>query len=291
MLNNKGFSLVGALVAVSILGIATMGFMTLHRMQTDSGQKVSQDFSIYTTTEEARVMLANKGSCEKSLMNYNIKSNIQLTLKDQNGKIRFQPNQELPYNVTLKKISVSSKETSLNFHGPLNIELHFDRGGRTNSTAKKVLRVIATVKNDIIQDCVSYESEAIETSIHKTCEALGGKRNPDGTCEYKSNLQDTEFTKALEAKFKEFMCKTYSGNFNQNNFECLNAKMQCRSEQTNSTGRCRSGEVAMTGQCIYSNASGEIVSLSSAQYLNGNFSCYPQSGRQVRLEFNCCDLF
>ncbi len=287
--DQRGFGLVSALIAVAILSVATLGFMHLSQMQSGVSQKSNQDFTIFSTLEEMKTLLANLGACEKSVVGYSLQEKKPLTLVNQFSQKRFGVEDKLPNGVEIKSMIITSKNPTGSFRGPMDIEIMFTRGGK--SEARKNLRIMGNVENFVIKDCISYEVEAIEASVHKSCENTGGQKSESGECQYVKYLLDGPFKAALANTIRELRCKELGGEYNQPTQSCLDAKARCRVNTLRSiSGTCQTGEMISAATCLNVNFDSKQVGLVDVEISDNTAKCPYVGAGENYISITCCKI-
>ena len=79
-----------------------------------------------------------------------------------------------------------------------------EHGKEKGASAKRVLKVIATVKAGVIDNCLSYETEAIESSVKISCKSPEELLIHNGDCDY-TKLEEGKFKNAIKMTSLEQM--------------------------------------------------------------------------------------
>jgi type II secretory pathway pseudopilin PulG len=216
-LNQKGMSLVGVMVAVAIMGGLSLAAMRLMELLTNGNRSATQNFNITSSAQEMRVLLTKVQTCTKSLKNYVVTSESDFILYNQLEQAKFKPGTLVTKNIQIDRLYVKRPDVLTQpYRGPLEVYVIFKKLGKKPTATKRILKVIANVSGGKISDCLSYETQAIETSVTRSCEHTGGVMNNSGNCEY-PNIKDGSFKSAVQVVSLQQTCVYMGGTVSGDN--------------------------------------------------------------------------
>lgn len=222
-LNQKGMSLVGVLVAMAIMGGLSVAALKLMELLNKSNKNAIHNLDITSAVEEMRVLLANVDSCNESLKGYNVTSEAEFKIKNKAGDDKFYAGKQISPGVSITRLYIQRPSTLTDpYRGTLDVfviakKKFAEHGKEKSASAKRVLKVIATVKAGVIDNCLSYETEAIESSVKISCKSSGGTFDSlNGDCDY-TKLEEGKFKNAIKMTSLEQMCSYFEGKYTGGN--------------------------------------------------------------------------
>lgn len=224
--NEKGVSLLEVVVAMAILSIMSVSIMKLLDVQLQSSNRISVDLEIMSMGMEIQTLLANDKACLNTVAQSPTNSQLMLRgekvdlseLRDQLGNTVFEVNKSDSnrYEISKMELVIDQSVSPLPYNGEsyrpggyqFNIFVRFTKFGHHGAPkGEKVVK--AQLKGNFnaagnMDNCISYETQAIETGIaqavqdsgREICRANHGTWHPDdfyGTnyCTYGSMLDDS----------------------------------------------------------------------------------------------------
>lgn len=211
--NENGMSLMGVLIAAAIMGVLSVAAIKLMELMSKGHKSSMQNFNITSSAEEMRLYLTTEEACTASLQNYDVLSEAEFVLKNKAGEEKFKKGTKLENGVTVQRLYIKRPDVLTDpYRGALNAILIAERSFKKDkSTTKRILKVIANVKGNKITKCLSYETEAIESSIKRSCTYTGGKINAEGDCVYDEINKDSSLKGAVKKVSTEQMCDYFGG--------------------------------------------------------------------------------
>lgn len=221
--NQNGMSLMGVLVAAAIMGILSVAAIKLMELMSKGHKSSMQNFNITSSAEEMRLYLTTEEACTASLNGYDVLSEAEFVLKNKAGEDKFKKGTRLENGVTIQRLYLKRPDVLTDpYRGALNAILVAERTFKNEkATTKRILKVIANVKGNKITKCLSYETEAIESSVKRSCTYTGGKINAEGDCEYKEIDDESSFHGAVKQLSLKQMCEFVGGTINGSSETCL----------------------------------------------------------------------
>lgn len=218
-LNQKGMSLVGVLIAVAIMAGLSVAALKLMELLNKSNKNAIHNLDITSAADEMKVLLANIDSCNESLKGYNVVSESEFKIKNKAGEDKYHAGKQISPGVSISKLYIQRPSTLTDpYRGALNVVViakkkFAEHGKVKGASAKRVLKVIATVKGGIIDNCLSYETEAIESSVKRSCKSTGGTFDLiNGECDY-TKIDEGKFKDAIKMTSLEQMCNFFQGTY------------------------------------------------------------------------------
>ncbi len=188
----RGFSLVEIMVVAGLMGGLALGIMKMIDMMRKGQKKTTQDFIMHQVMKEANTYLTREKNCSKSLENININDSnntfsIQRYVVATDTFVdRFTVGYKEGNKVEITSISarkIPSAPIGDDERGQFEVRIGMRRLGQKPTTAVMSVKLIGKLLGGVIQNCISYETNAIEEGIRKVCKGLGGVIDPvSGNC-------------------------------------------------------------------------------------------------------------
>lgn len=192
--NQIGFTLMEVVMVMGLMGLIAAGSNQMILRQMNASAEVDIKFKEMDLSRRMGLLLANKRSCEETLVNQAVGSSVVTEIKDHRGDVVFEVGRFYEGNkLKIKSIALKNKTIPiLGGRGELEFVVNLTRmnGRKEIRSTNKIftVKVDATRHNGRITSCQTQVDDSLLAAKEEICESLGGEYQ-DGRCRTKTKIQ------------------------------------------------------------------------------------------------------
>ena len=184
MRNQQGFSLVEVMLAMGLMGMAAMVFISMQKLQSRSQATASTQFEVFNLMQDIQMTMLNSKACMNSLEGLKLSSSEPTALeviKSSSGDDRYSVGvRPKGSRITLDAMELVPTDIELGTvtQGLVDLRLSIEKNSEqvqgTKMVAHRIPLLVAIDKENNIIGCFSTFEAAVLKAKEETCLDLGG---------------------------------------------------------------------------------------------------------------------
>lgn len=222
-INNSGMSLVEIMVAVGLMGVVSIGVMSISKISTQKTQDGNQEEVITKFVTSLSSALKDKAKCNTLVPTLGTLNLAGIPLPSESfvqfTGYSFQPTTGLSTGKESKSVTILLKFNQKNM----------GQGAGRVSTRK--VGFMGEFQNTTFVGCTDIEAQGIQSILKNSCISLGGEFS-EGVCDYSKIDENSSFAEGV----RKYSCENvYGGIYNTTTKKCSSLNVTGSAQSSNLT--------------------------------------------------------